>query len=217
MRFFVKWNLVILALVVFGTVGATVALADNAAFTPTDIIQTDLVGFGTANLGMVFTTDANDTVTALGFYDQPGLTTAPEMVGLYDSSGNLLASVLVPVTDNTPVAGYLWASITPVALRPGGTYTVDAYFGDNPWAYGDVSTSPLITFDYDNYTFTNGLAFPNTTGGAGPAYLGPNMEVVDPPPVPESSTLGLLAIGLVLTGFLYNRKMLASAADGSHS
>lgn len=201
MRSFVKWNVVILAFVLFGALGATVATADSVGFTPNVIgSPPDYQAGIPVNLGMVFTANANFSVNALGFYYEPGLT-GPETVGLYNSSGILLASVVVS-DSGTPVDGYLWASLAaPLSLTKGQTYTVVAYTGDNPWAFGTVTSNPLVTFDYDDYCYSpgtgystcsgSGLEFPSTTGGSGPAYFGANFAI------PEPSVVALLTLGLL--------------------
>jgi hypothetical protein len=212
MRVSVKWYMVILAVVLFGAFGMTDATADTVAFTaPTVIANTNVYPNTPVNLGIVFTANANFSVDALGFYYQIEATTLPETVGLYNSSGTLLAST-TPFLPSVPplVDGYVFQSITPVALTSGDQYIVDAFVGNNPWAYGaEPTTDPLVSFGYDIYKYTNGLAVPNnTTTTLGPAYYGPNFEI-GASAVPEPGSLGLLAIALVLTGFLYYRKMLS--------
>lgn len=147
------------------------------------------------NLGMVFTANSNLDATALGIYAGANLT-GPEQVGLYDSGGNLLASSTVNITG--PItSGYYYASITPVALTTGSTYTVVSQVNDNPWEYGTVTTPASIAFKYDDYFYSNTLQFTTNTGGSGPAYFGPNLQVVG---VPEPAGWALMLVGLGLLG-----------------
>jgi len=206
-----------LVLLMFGALCATDARADTLGFTaPGGSIATQTPN-GAVDLGMVFTANSTFSVDALGIYDLSNLT-GSEQVGLYNSSGTLLASATVTLTD--PVTnGYLFQSITPVTLTAGSTYTVDAYVGSNPWAIGPAPTTPSsVTFKYNDYLYSGGLAFPTTTGGAGPAYYGPNFEIgtgnPDPPPVPEPSGFAFVTLA-VLAGCLYLRKQRSMpAANG---
>ncbi len=154
------------------------------------------------NLGDVFTANTSFSVNALGAYYEPDLV-APETVGLYDSSGNLLASASIPLT-NTVVDGYLSQSIAPVSLTAGNQYTVVEFVGLNPWSYGSAPiTAPQVTFNYDDYLYTGALAFTATTGGSGPAYYGPNAGIA----TPEPGSLGLVAAVFALAGCLRCRRM----------
>jgi hypothetical protein len=161
------------------------------------------------NLGMVFTVNSNTEATALGFYDIPDLTDS-EDVGLYDSSGDLLASVTVsrfsPLT-----GGYHFLPIAPVALIAGDTYTVDAQVNDNPWQYGTLApTPPQITFDNNSYLYSSSLAFPTNTGGSGPAYFGPNLIIGAPEPT--SWALMLMGFGALGATMRIARRKSAVAA-----
>jgi uncharacterized protein (TIGR03437 family) len=137
---------------------------------------------GAANLGLVFTANDNFSVVALGVYEDPELVSS-EIVGLYDQSGNLLASTTVSLS-NPVTNGYLFASITPVALKAGNQYTVAAFFGNNPWDYGNAPvTDPRVTYNGHTYVYSNSLTFPTastTINPAGQAYYGPNF-LIGPP------------------------------------
>jgi uncharacterized protein DUF4082 len=157
-------------------------------------------------LGNVFTANTNFSVDALGFYYNPNLLTMTqsEEVGLFDNSGNLLASITVLLSD--PVVGsYLFHSIAPVSIVAGNQYTVAAQVGDNPWAYGPPKgpppTAPEITFNNDSFLYVPTLTFPTQTGGSGPAYYGPNFEIA-----PEPGFYGVLAFGLAGLGYAVFRR-----------
>ena len=154
------------------------------------------------NLGNVFTVNTSFMVNALGAYYETDLV-APETVGLYDGSGNLLASAIVPLT-NPVVDGYLFQSIAPVFLTAGNQYTVVEFVGPNPWSFGNApTTASQVTFNYDDYNYTGALAFTTTTGGSGPAYYGANVGTA----TPEPGSLGLVAAVFALVGCLRYRKM----------
>src|ERR1700733_7499014 len=106
------------ALFLFGVLAPNVT-AHTVAFSPSGTAVID-VPFP-VNLGLVFTAQTNFSIDALGFYYGSGVS-GPEMVGLYNSSGILLASATVLLSDPV-VNGYLFHSIVPVALTAGQQYT----------------------------------------------------------------------------------------------
>jgi len=206
----------VVALALFTALGATNAVADIVAFTvpagepyPTPPYQPNRP----VNLGLEFTANTNFSVDALGFYNQSDLT-GSEVVGLYDQSGSLLTSATVLLTDSK-TDGYFFHSIAPVALTAGATYTVVAETGNNPWSFGPFPIAPVptaadITFVKDDYNYTGSLAFPNASGGSGPAYYGPNFEIAAS--TPEPGLYGVLAIGLSGLVLVSGRRR-GSAAD----
>jgi len=209
-------NVAALVLAVFGAMGATDAMADTLAFTSPGSLTTDVSPGDPVNLGMVFTANSTFSVDALGIFDQTFLTSS-EQVGLYDSSGNLLASATVALSDPL-VNGYLFQSITPVSLTAGQTYTLDAFIGNNPWAYGAAPiTSSNVTFKNTDYLYGSGLAFPTSTVGSPTAYYGPNFEIGtgNTDPVPEPSSFGPL-VTVALAGCLYFRKIGRYKQQQSH-
>lgn len=140
-------------------------------------------------------------------------------MGLYNSSGTLLASATVVLSD-PQVSGYLFQSITPVALTAGDQYTVDAFVGNNDWSYGSTAPNQAadVAYDYHDYLYTSSLQFPVNTsgaaGGPGGTYYGPNFDIAGPSAVPEPGSLGLLATALaLLMGCLRYRKMGVRSAE----
>jgi hypothetical protein len=208
-----EYRAIFLSLFVFGVLAGTNAAAGTVAFTPPGAVTPAGEPNDPVNLGNVFTANANFSVAALGFYNQPDLT-GPETVALYNSSGSLLASATVLLSDPM-VDGYLFAAITPVALTAGDQYTVDAFVGNNDWSYG--STAPIqasdITYNYHDYVYTSSLEFPTDTASAagGPAgtYYGPNFEIESVSRVPEPGSLGLLVAAVLLTYCLHYRRLSA--------
>lgn len=199
----------LLALVLFNALGTLNAMAAGTlAFAPSGPIIScnadpncgDRFQINPVNLGLVFTANANFSVAALGFYFTSD-DTAPEEVGLYDSSQILLASAIVSLSDPN-VSGYLFHSIEPVALTSGNQYTLVAFTGFNDWSYG--STPPIqaaeVTYDYHDAVYTGSLAFPTNTAGAagGPngTYYGPDFVIESAIPIPEPCSLVMFASAL---------------------
>ena len=170
---------------------------------------TDFAPNDPVNLGMVFTPNANITVNALGFFDGPGVT-AGESVGIYDASGNLLAQTTVSLSD-TLTDSYLWHSITPIVLDSGLQYTVDAFTGNNPWAWNSVPiVNPLINYTGQTYDYTTaGLTFPQSTSGhAADAYYGPSFSIVSRTASVPDGGLTALLLGTSFAGLSCIRRKL---------
>ena len=150
------------------------------------------------NLGHVFTAKTNFSIDALGFYFGSGVT-GPETVGLYNSSGTLLASAIVSLSD-TVTDGYLFHRITPLAITAGQQYTVVAFTGNNDWSYGPTApnqATDFVTYGHSDYQYggnggclgtpggpgciaASGLSFTTQTliiGTTVGAYYGPNFEI----------------------------------------
>src|ERR1700682_4378734 len=86
-----------LVLATLCVMGAPDAMADTLAINAPGGITTNFNPGVLVNLVIMFTANSTFSVDALGIYYQSSLT-APEQVGLYDSSGNLLASATVALS-----------------------------------------------------------------------------------------------------------------------
>jgi len=152
-------------------------------------------------LGYQFSMSVPFTVDALASWNTTSLGyTANHQVGLWDSGGAPLVSTTVlgntdPIQDN-----FQYHSITPMTLGP-GTYTIG---GENlsegyPCCFVGIVTVPGFTWIKDEAGIGAGLIYPTFTsnGSCGQnCYLTVDFSIASA--VPESSTLILLASGLLL-------------------
>jgi hypothetical protein len=199
-----------------GSVGTYGGDGPAVSFTDVSVNYTN----GTWSLGWSFTTNVATQVYGLGFYDaflsggSSGLSAGCNCgeVGIYNSSGVLLASALV--TSSDPASDFFrWASITPIILPAGGTYYIAAETGSAQytWYTSGFAVSPDINFLQDQFVYSSTLAFPwestGITAAYGGAWFGPNFEEQEVPPVPEPATVSLLGMGLLgLVGALRRKR-----------
>lgn len=152
------------------------------------------------SLGYKFHVNADVTAVGLGTFDfgADGLV-GPQQVGLWDSSGNLLASTFV---DNSSALEGVWRfkSIAPVALGAGQSYYVASQGGEGyTFSPSDLTVDPSITFEQDAWHYVGStdaspLAFPDMTLGT-VGFFGGNVLLGAPTSVPEPFSLALLGIG----------------------
>jgi hypothetical protein len=144
------------------------------------------------------------TVTSLGWYDQnsDGLLLA-HTVGIWDSSGNLLTSVLVAQGTTDPLVGlFRTAAITPIVLTPGTNYIVGGqeFSTDNEQLFGPASTTDSrIAFDKGEHSNADNLfELPTIPTGNPNCCWGPSFSVDAAANVPEPSGVSaLLAAGVL--------------------
>jgi hypothetical protein len=166
------------------------------------------------NLGDVFTSNVNGTVTALGIYAGNNATyVGPETVGLYNAAGVLLTSTTVSNSDPL-FDGYYWVPTASASVTAGSVYTVVDQVNQNGWGYGPVPTNNWATFNYNDYIYTSSLpatwTSPNTNG-SGPAYYGGNVAI----PEGGAAWLYLLVAGAASFGAMLfaSRSRLGSRAQ----
>jgi hypothetical protein len=155
------------------------------------------------SLGWEFTTNGTISVTSLGYLDDGGLTETHD-VGIYDSTGVLLASATIDGS-GTQDGFFNYVSIAPLTLTAGQTYQIMATSGlADIYTYfaSDMTVDPSITYDQDEYSYDNVLSdgqysYGETVASGGGAF-GPNfLESSTVAATPEPGSLALLATGLL--------------------
>ena len=173
------------------------------------------------NLGWSFTANSNVEVVGLGNWAGGSSFPQVQQIGLWNSSGVLLASVYVTGSE-TPVGSAPWVFelITPVELVAGQTYIVGAQSGaDYTGAVPDATFDPSITFITDLYTYNGGanspLVEPTDSEGYGAdaaGWFGANIELSAGTTVPESSTWAMMLLGFAGLGFVGYRRTRKAAS-----
>lgn len=154
--------------------------------------------------GYQFSTTLFFQVNALGVQDFPSFS-APVEAGIWDSVGNLLASVNINPTD-TLVSGYRYASIlSPIVIGP-GTYTLGIFTSTN-FQYSSnngITTLSGITYAQGPLVATStSLARPtDSIPLVGNGFFGPNLDVTQVPELDAASAcmpMFTLTLGLAAT------------------
>lgn len=164
-------------------------------------------------IGFQFSVNSAVNLTALGYWDHnsDGLFDSHE-VGVWDSGGNLIASLTVPSgTAGTLLGGFRFVDLTtPVALAVGnyviGGFTLagtEAVARDRFLVEPTLTLAPQISFLEDRSVLGNTLALPTSSSPfLNAAFFGPNLQIDVPGPpngeIPEPSTVVSMAMGLAL-------------------
>lgn len=155
----------------------------------------------------VFTANVNSYITEFGYYDDNNTNSSQHEVGLFNNAGTLLGSTTISAGQNYS-GNFDWASIAPIALTAGQTYTIAGVsHGDTYGYYGLPTSSSLFTFLRTDY-YGGASLFDSALDGADThaLYNGPNAVIVDHlSSVPEPTSISLLAAGLF--GFGLSRKI----------
>ena len=140
--------------------------------------------------GFTFSTSVSLTVDALAYLDNAQA--ANHQVGLWDSTGNLLASTTVLGSDTT-IGHFKWHSIPSFVLNVGSYVIGGEYFPGNlvPSFATGVVTIPGYTYGETRFVLTTGLVFPTSTNNFGDN----GVMLVNFSVVPEPASLGLLSLG----------------------
>jgi hypothetical protein len=189
-------------------VGISSTHVSASTITPGLTITADsgIVGYWTGSIGYQFTANSNVAVNALGMYAPTGDSSGSQ-VGLWDASGNLLASTTIQFGDPI-VSGFQWDSITPVNLKSGNNYLVGGlgYYTFNE----GYATDPRISYVQDAWAFNgSGLVFPDQVEFTPGGFPGGNVSLSA---VPEPGTITLAGFGMVcLAGLAWRRRQKAVA------
>ncbi len=166
-------------------------------------------------LGWTFQPLTDISVTALGAFSYVLQNSGSLKIGLWNSSGTLLASNTVSITGTS--GDRVYSSITPVMLLAGQTYFLGDQSASTQYFYvvgpdseqgGYASMSPEIQLGLAAYTSNAGFDFPSTTTGSpGDAIVSPNFQFQV---VPEPSALGLLGSGAIAWLLIRQRQNLTA-------
>ena len=179
-------------------------------------------------VGWKFSTSQTMDVSGLGFWDQSNHTLGySHDVGLWSSSGSLLASTTITAT-STPVSSvgqgqWLFNEITRVTLLP-GIYYVGASYGSNDnkddyaFEVTNIQTAPGVTYISGKGGLGSGLTFPTLDNPPYSinSYFGANLEFSPPNTVPEPTSFALLGLGGIgmAIGAYRRRRMVVVGPSG---
>ena len=182
---------------------ATFASADTLGLEVTSSTQTFAPGVF-HNIGWQFSVGSAITINGLGVFDvNPAGLSESHQVGIWDNSGNLLASATVTngstlVSSASTAGDWLFANINPLLLGP-GMYVTSAFYGtsaDSVMANATITTVPQITLLASRASTEGAFAEAGTYGLVEPGVFGANIRVASPTVVPEPATLLLVGSGL---------------------
>ena len=169
------------------------------------------------NYGWIFTVgDQNLVVTGLGIWDDNGDGLgASHAVGIWDSSGTLLANANVSNGTNATLIGeFRMTSLLPeeqIFLTSGYTYTIGAFYNnadDKLHSFGAFPLfSPEIVSAEARFNFSSQLSLPGEGPGPGTSpvpYVGPNFSFI---PAPECASTISLVLGSLFTLACFRRKL----------
>ena len=133
--------------------------------------------------GFAFKATKTETIIALGIFAGSSLTlpAGPSFaVGLWTSSGTLLASTSVTAAD-TAIGSSYYHSITPITLTAGQSYVVGAQKGGGVLTYfgGAYTMADGIQYQGSRWITSSSLTMPTGYDGAAsdPGYIGANFLV----------------------------------------
>ena len=85
---------------------------------------------GNYTFGNKFSVNRNIAADALGYYYDPQLGwSGPNLVGMFDGNGNLIAATSVDLSNCTRYIHFCYTPISPVGLPPGNDYWIEGVSG----------------------------------------------------------------------------------------
>ncbi len=169
---------------------------------------------GSWSFGNVFTVgSSNQTVSALGYYDQgnPNTFTSSHEVGIFNTSGTLIAFTTVTSSNCTQVGFFCYTSITPVSLQAGQNYLIEGVSHSDVYTWNDIgfNVNPGITYDGNNWVASNSFVY-NGFGlinDVSDGYWGPDFLLGGGTGVPEPASMFLLGSGLLGVASTLRKRM----------
>lgn len=169
-----------------------VASPGLVSFTPDEVFFSEYYC-----VGYRFHVNATISIDALGIYDDDGLN-QPHLVGLWDSSENLLASVTVANGD-PHVGTFTYHSVgSLITLNAGSDYYLAGETHSDNWPYlaHDIVFDPALSYVSSHFTsfqFTT-FGFPDRIADDR-QYMMVNLNIV---PEPSSSVLFIIALAALM-------------------
>lgn len=150
-------------------------------------------------VGYRFTADETGFITHLGIVNDPvdDVLDSKHMVGLWNSSGDLIVSTTVDATGDF-IDGFYYESVAATAITAGEQYTLGAlYTATDSDSYVSGATLDLMHISNTVAVFPSegslGFVFPANESAGNPGRLGPN-AIFTTEVIPEPGTFGLLAL-----------------------
>lgn len=156
------------------------------------------------NAGWQFSVNAPIVVDGLGIFDvNPAGLAASHPVGLWDSTGTLLAQATVGnasplVSSASSVGDWLFEDIAPIVLQP-GVYVTGAYLassGEKVMGNATIASAPQITFIASRLSTNGKFAEPGAFNLGGAGLFAANIRIEPLATVPEPASLVLMGSGL---------------------
>lgn len=161
------------------------------------------------SFGNVFTPVKDIMIDSLGIFDYGGDGLGEShAVGIFENSGTLLASTVVPAGTVSPLDNHFrYTDIVPIQLKAGQTYTVVTFFNTHADMVGYADVEDLVVSSdislpgfAARFVFQRGLGlqFPaNWRNASSEFYIGPNFRFTPVPTFTSSLTPSSPALGPV--------------------
>jgi hypothetical protein len=188
------------------------ALPLTAASFQAPVANQDATSLGNdAVIGWQFTTNADISVTRLGYYGHFGHLNNPHDVGIFDNAGTLLGSGIIPSGGGPLTNQFKYVDLaSPISLLAHQTFQIGALSLSNSDVFAvradnnNFTVDPLLTYVRPLWKINvNTLQNPNEIPPGEPSFgtkglFGPNFQFEATAAVPEPAAAVLLVIGLLV-------------------